>query len=191
MKLDRKTLNLVVPIEREGGLIYVHAAPIGTPVFERYYKPIAKAYAQMFTGGYGAYAAPRVAKLLLADAAKDLGMWDGPEGVESGLLPEIRRLANLVQPGPTGWMTLPFEEAKASKTIDEDEAAEVENILVFFICVSAMVLKSDLKTMIGITSAIWKTEDTYLNSTEYARSLPTSTATDNSGAKAPQSPIPY
>lgn len=183
MKISR-ALNLTIPIDRDGVTIYVHAAPISREVFETYFKPIARAYAAMLAEEYKVYSAPRIASLLLKDAAQKLGMWDGPDGVQQGLIAEIRRLANVVLPGPTGWMTTPLQAALDAKQLDDDEAAEVENILVFFICVSAMSLKSDLKTMLGITSLIWKTQDTSLNCTEYASSLSKSTATGSSGAKA-------
>jgi hypothetical protein len=183
MKLDRR-LNLVIEVEREHGPIHVHAAPIGREVFERYYKPIARAHTDIFAGGYTAFSGPRIAKLLLADAARAFGMLDGEDGVERGLMAEIRRLTNVIMPGPSGWTTLPFEDAKARQLLDEDELAEVENTLVFFILISAISLKSELKIKLAILSAIWKTHDTSLNCTEYASSLPTSTATENTGEKA-------
>lgn len=183
MRISRQ-LNIVVPIARDGVAIYVHAAPISRETFEAYYRPIARAYAAMFAEKFTIYSAPRIAKLLVRDSAQELGMWEGPNGVEQGLFPEIRRLSNVVMPGAKGWVTLPFDDAVSSKQLDDDEIAEVENILVFFICVSVMSLKSDLKTMLGITSAIWKTQDTSSNCTEFASSLQTSTETASSGERA-------
>lgn len=187
MKLDRK-LNLVMPLSTAAGDIYVHSTPISREIFERYYKPIARAYAAMFSEKYTVYSSPKIAKLLLKDAAQELGVWDGADGVAQGLLPEIRRLTNVVVPGPNGWQTVPFDGARM---LDEDDLAEVENILVFFICVSAMSPKSDLQTMMGITSVIWKTQDTSLNCTDFASSLPTSIETANTGATETLSSIPH
>jgi hypothetical protein len=187
MKLDRK-LNIVVPLETSAGDIYVHSTPISRQIFERYYKPIARAYAAMFSEKFTVYSSPKIAKLLLKDAAQELGMWDGADGVEKGLLPEIRRLTNVIMPGQNGWQTVPFDGAKM---LDEDDVAEVENILVFFTCISAVAPKSDLKTMLGMTSVIWKTQDTSLNCTDFASSLPTSTETENTGATEILSSIPH
>jgi hypothetical protein len=190
MKLDRK-LNLVIELEREGVPAFIHATPLDAMVFKRYYKPIARAYGAMFAEGYTVYGSPRIASFLLEDAARDMRMWEGPDGVEGGLLPEIRRGANLITASPTGYTTIPLENAISAKLISDDEMAEVENILVFFILASAMSKRSDLTVMLEITSAIWKTQSTLLNSTEFANSLSTSTATENTGEKAIPSPIPY
>jgi hypothetical protein len=57
---------------------------------------------------------PRVAAMILKDKAIELGVWDGPEGVERGLIQEIRRLANVFVPTDKGWETIPINEAVAN-----------------------------------------------------------------------------
>lgn len=191
MKLDRR-LNLVVPVEQDQGTIYVHAAPISSEVFERYFKVIARAYTSIFANNLTSVSAPRVAFLLLKDAALEMGVWEGKDGVESGLLAEIRRLANVALPRPGGgWEAMPYEDVRAQKLIDDADLAEVENLLVFFILISAMSRKKDTSGMLGIVSVLWEAQITSSNCTEFLASLPTSKPPEPTGAKAPASPIPY
>ena len=132
--IDRK-LNLVIPVDNsDGSVTYVHSTPISREVFERYFKIIARTFAEIYSGGYTVYSGPRVAALLLKSTAMDLGVWDGPTGVERGLMDEIRRLTNVVLPAPQGgWVTMPFVEAIKAGQINEDDVAEVDNALAFLL----------------------------------------------------------
>jgi len=191
MQLNRK-LNLVVPVERDTGTMYVHSTPISREMFERYFKVIGRAYASIFAQQLGALAGPRVAAMLLKEAAVDMGVWDNEGGVERGLMAEIRRMTFIIMPKTGGgWDTITLDEAKTRNVIDEDEISEVENAVVFFILISAMSRKQNTATMLGITSAIWGAETTSLNCTEYMSSLKTSTKAETSGETATPSPIAY
>jgi hypothetical protein len=157
--------------------------PIPRAVFERYFLVIARTYAEMFTNNLTTFGAPGVAFLLLRETAKQMGRWEGNDGIEQGLMPEIFRLANVVMPGPNGWTAIPFDEARTRKLIDDDDLAEVENRLVFFTLASVMPPKKDRPTILGFASNVWSAQIMSLNCTEFAASLPTSKEIGNSGAE--------
>jgi len=189
--IDRK-LNLVIPVDNsDGSVTYVHSTPISREVFERYFKIIARTFAEIYSGGYTVYAGPRVAALLLKSTAMDLGVWDGPTGVERGLMAEIRRLTNVVLPAPQGgWVTMPFVEAIKAGQINDDDVAEVDNALAFFTVACAMHKKSDLMGILSGASKLWGGSTTSFNCTEFAASLTTSTEVGNTGETQTTSSLP-
>jgi hypothetical protein len=190
MKIDRK-LNLVVPVERAPGeTVYVHAMPLGREVFERYFLVISKAFAAIYNEGLGFVAGPRVAAMLIRRVAEDLNVWDGPEGVEAGLVAEMRRLSNVLAPSPKGWTQIPLQQAIDQGFIDEADASEVENAIAFFTVASAMHRRAELKDVLEGASKLWGAHVSSLNCTEYTASLPTSTEGETTGARVIQSPIP-
>lgn len=192
MKIDRK-LNLVVPFERESGTIYVHAAPISREVFEKYFLVIAKTFAAVYSEGLSVMAGPRVAALLLKERAVAMGIWDGPTGVDRGLMSEVRRLSNVLAPDAAkggGWATVPLQDAVDHGYMDADESVEVENILTFFIVVSAMHKRAELAAVLDGASRLWGGQITSLNCTEYTASLPTSTVGANTGVNPKPSSVP-
>jgi hypothetical protein len=191
LSLNRK-LNLVIPIDiREGVTAYVHSTPISREVFESYYQVIARTFNGIYQGGLGTLAGPRVAKMELKRIAIEMGLWDGPAGVNSGLLGEIHRLTNVIRPGLSGWGTIPFEDALRQNYFNDDDVSEIENAIVFFIVASAMHKRSELGPVLEIVSKLWGAQTTSSNCTEYSASLPTSIETESSGEKPKQSPIPY
>lgn len=199
MKIDR-SLNLVIPIEREVGCIYIHSMPIPRVVFEQYFMPISKAFASIYSKGIGVLGGPRIAYLLLKQSAEDLGVWDGQgrselaeierNGVKNGLINEIKRLTNVVAIGENGWETLQLDEALKKNLIDEEEEFEALNAIVFFTLNSAMHTRAILLGFLKMMNDSFGTQTTSSNCTEFARSLPTSTTQESSGEKAPQSSIP-
>lgn len=186
MKIDKR-LNLVFPVETARGEITVHSEPIQALTFKRYFLEISKTFAAIHNEALGITAAPRVAKLMLERVAAE-GSQDGGAGVTVGLLPEIRRLTNVVMPG--GGETVPWQEVVDGKLIDEDDIEEVENAIVFFIVASAMYPKSDRRTMLTGATRLWGGRVESLSFTELAASLRTSTAPASSGEKAKASSIP-
>ena len=191
MKLNQK-LNFVIPIECEVGEILVHATPISREVFERYYMEIAKTFAEIYTGGLGIAAGPRVAKMVLKKVSTDMGTWDGPTGVESGLLAEIRRLANAIVPiAAGGWEVVSLHEAISKGVINPDDAAEVDNALTFFTVASVMHKRADAAAILEGAGRLWGARVELLNSTELKNSLQTSTAPASTGEMAKPSSIPY
>lgn len=189
MKIDRR-LNLVIPVEQDDGTIYVHSSPIARAVFDRYFMVIAKTFSSIYNEGLGVTSGPRVAALLLKDTATNLGVWDGEAGVERGLMNEVRRLSNVIMLGPAGWTTIPFQEAVDKKMIDDTDRSEVENAIVFFTVASLMHKKAELPAILGGAVSLWGGQITSSNCTEYASSLPTSTATENSGGTTAGSSVP-
>jgi hypothetical protein len=186
MKISR-ALNLVIPIYDDAGeqiTAYVHSTPISADIFDNYYKPIARAFNQIYSGGYGIGAGPRIAQKLLRDAAKEMGIWEGPAGVENGLIGEIHRLTNVLVAGEKGWEMLTFHDAKKRDAIDRDDISVVEGALVFFTLESAMRQKSLLKGILEAAVALWSAQITSFSCTDFRNSLSTSTETANTGATA-------
>lgn len=191
MKIDRK-LNLVLPLDRGDGKInYVHSVPLSREVFERYYSVIAQTFTEIYRGGYSVQSGPLVAYLILKDIATKSGVWEGDDGVERGLVAEMIRLSNVIVPSETGgWKTVPFQDALDAKLFDEDDLAEVQNILVFFMVESATRRKKELPSIYAMMADFWNAQTTSSNCTAFAASLPTSTPAGNTGVKAKQSSIP-
>ena len=189
MMIDKK-LNLVIPVYQGEKVLYVHSAPIGRVVFERYFMTISKAFTSVYSRGLGTMAGPRVASMLVKKIAIDDGDWEGPAGVERGFFAEIRRLSNLIAPTENGWQAIPLEEALAKKMLDEDDASEVENAICFFILASAMHRKKELAGVLDSVKDFWGAQTSSLNCTEYMDSLRISKTEESSGEKATPSSIP-
>jgi hypothetical protein len=190
LSLNRK-LNLVIPVDiREGITAYVHSTPISREVFESYYQVIARAFNGIWQGGLGTLAGPRVAMMEIRRIATEMGLWDGPNGVNNGLVGEIRRLTNVVRPAHKGWETVPFEDAVRSKYFDDDDVSEIENALCFFIVASAMHRRSELGPILEIVSKLWGAQTVSSNCTEYRDSLPISIETVNTGERRRPLSIP-
>jgi len=184
MEIDRK-LNLVLTVERtDGSTLHVHSTPIRQAIFAQYYKTIAKTFAQIYSGGYGVMAAPRIAAMLLKDIAAE------SSNVQVGLINEIHRLTNVLSLGERGWETLPWDDAMKRGLMDEDDASEVENAVVFFIVASAMHKRTELKAVLEVVQGIWGGQFVSSTCTEYASSLPMSIKAETTGETATPSSIP-
>lgn len=189
-------LFLVVPIDREnGGTVYVHAQPIGREVFDRYWLPLSKAFARMYAEGLGVVTGPRIAARMLRMVAEESGSWDGPEGVRAGLVEEIHRLTNVIAPGAgsngsRGAQFIAYDDALKQGMLDEDDADLVEGALVFFTLVWRMHAKSDRLAILNGAVALWGAQTSALNLSAFAASLPTSIATDNTGAISQEASSP-
>lgn len=181
MKIDRK-LNLVFPIDTDAGTVYVHSTPISREVFEQFFLVIGKTFSALYAEGLNVMAGPRVAMMLLKKIAEETGVWDGPNGVERGLVAEVRRLTNVIVRSDDGnWSSIPYQEALARKMIDDEDASEAEGAVVFFICASAMHRREQLRPILIGMASLWGSQITSYSSTEFGVSLRTSTETDNSG----------
>jgi hypothetical protein len=123
-----------------------------------------------------------VADRLLRKVSKEMGVWDGPAGVERGLMAEIHRLTNVLMPGRGGWETVPIHEAKERGFLDSSEASEVDACIVFFTLMSVMHKKTDLKEVLDGAMSLWGAQIELLNCTEYTNFLKTSTTAASSGA---------
>jgi hypothetical protein len=183
IRIDKR-LNLVVPItQADGSQIFVHSAPISADIFHAHYKPMAKALSAIYASGTGLMAA-RIAHLALKDAALELGVWDGPGGVERGLIAEIHRLTNVLATGKDGWEALPYGHAKASSIISPDEADEIEGAICFFTLGCSLHRRAEAESLLKGASQLWGAQIESLNSTEYMNFLRTSTAAGSTGVTA-------
>ena len=189
MKINNK-LNLVVEVETGEGTIFVHSTPLSREVFERYFLIIGKTFASLISEGLSFVSGPRVAAMMLRKIAQDAGVWEGRDGINNGLMAEIRRLSSVVIPSTSGWVTMPLQDAIDRKTMDEDDIAEVEGIITFFICASAMSRKTEIGHVLD-RMRLWCALTTSLNSTAYAASLPISTTEDTSEAPMITSSVPH
>ena len=187
MHVDRKTCNLVIPLERAGGKkLYVHSTPVSREVYDRYWKVMGLAYTEVM-GGPMRNIAHLVSMRALRDAAAELGMADE---VVAGLVEEIRRLTNVSALTEAGWQTLPLAQAIAAKLLDDEEADEVENNVAFFTCflhVSQRAIRDQM--LDGLVKSLGA-QISALNSWEHANSLRSSTEGEPSGPKAQPASIP-
>lgn len=182
MRLDRK-LNIVATIDRDdGSRVFVHSTPVGRDVFEAYYAVFGKAFSDLYSNDLKWVSGPRVAALLIRDAAEKLGVWDTDGGVRDNLMPEIYRLTNVVMPQKgQGWVTIPFQSAIETGVFSADEVAEVAGKVCFFMLVSAVQPRITIAPVLRLAGGLWVMQTTSLNCTEWAASLTTSASAENSG----------
>lgn len=183
MKIN-EALNLVVPILKDDGSVYgyVHSIPISRSAFEANYLLLSATFAAIFNQGLGEMAGPRVAELVLRDAAKVRGMDPEP------LLNEIKRLSCLIQPGAAGWEMVPLHEAGARKLLDDDDLAEVMGAITFFSVAWGTMPRQRARDILPGAAKMWGAELSSLPPTGWIASLQTSTATASSGATEPLTP---
>jgi hypothetical protein len=203
MRIDNR-LNLVIPVEGKHGVIFVHSMPISPETFDQHYLVIAKTFNAIYTGGLGATSGPRIAAKMLRDIAKRDGTWDGPLGVEAGVIKEIHRLSNVIVPDggdasldkknrpsdpdvwrAPGWKAITLHEALQRDLIAAEDREVVENALAFFTVASSMHTKGVLHEVMETVCGLWSAQISSLSSTAFSASLPTSIATDSSGVTAP------
>ena len=177
LTLDRK-LNIILKVDSAKGPVYVHSSPIGREVFEDNFLVISRAFTQVYTNGLGPVTGPRVAALLLRDEAKKMGVW---ERTQQSLMAEIYRLSNVIAPNGSGWESVPFNVAKQRGILDPDDAAEVENCIVYFTCASSIHLRAELTVATEGLSTLWNAQISSSNVTEYMRSLPILTQEETTG----------
>lgn len=187
MKIDEQ-LHLTMTVDSDdGSVIHVHAAPVSREVFQRYWRPMSRAYEEILDQKL-VVTGPRIAANALRDAARELGILDGPTGVDAGLMPEIRRLTNVLVAGTNGhagWQPIPYDDALRADLLTQDEADEIEGILVFFTLAWRQHRKADRRDWIIGVSAVWGALTSSLNLSAFANSLPTSIATGSIGATPP------
>jgi hypothetical protein len=167
-------MNLVIRLDETrapGGTVFVHSTPIGRDVFNKYGTIIAATFARVWKDRLDTLGGPRVALLLLREVAEERGRL---EDVEHGLLNEVWRLTNVVMRGEHGWESQPYYAARA--LLDEDDQAEVENAIVFFICFSAVPPRSQVSSLLAQMTLLWGSQTTPSSCTAFAASLTTLTA---------------
>ncbi len=135
MKIEPKSLNLVVPIETESGVVHVHSAPIRRETFKQNFLILSKTMSAIYEEGLHNVAGPRIAAMMLQKIAEEAGekVW---EAVQNGVMAEIRRLSNALVLTPDGWKSVPLETCVAQGYLTGDEVEEAEGFIVFFTCIS-------------------------------------------------------
>lgn len=183
MKLSPE-LNLVAPIEfADGTTGWLHSTPIAYDVWAKYFEPISIALSEIYANN-AKLAAPRMAAFKLQQIAERLGVWDGADGVDKGLMATIRNGTNVVIAGENGYDTLPYYTAIQRGLLTARDAGEIDNLIVFFILVSAV--HGTKKTgIIQPLLAMWDALLISLSFTAFVASLPTLIAVENTGAPIP------
>jgi hypothetical protein len=183
LKLD-KQLNLVINIKRpDGSSVFVHSMPMPSEIFSLYFERAGQTMNALYSGGLGLFA-PRYAYDMLRKISLKHKDWEGPSGIEIGFMAEIRRLTSAIFMGANGWDTVPLENALKNDLLDVDEIKEIYGALVFFTFALHSHLKSDQPLWENALD-MWNARISLLNSTDFMRSLPTSTAAASTGATAP------
>lgn len=178
MKLNKR-LNLVIPVTLDDGqVVHVHSTPVSPEFFAQHYLLIGKVFSALFTEGLGPIGGPRVAAHLMRDRGGEQA---------SQVMAEIRRLSNVV----SGSNVISLQEAVDKGIIDPTDLDTLENMIVFFTVVSAMMKPTILAEMIQSLCDLWASQSTSLNSTEWGNSSPTSTVAESSGAKVAASLVPH
>jgi hypothetical protein len=103
---------------------------------------------------------------------------------------EIRRLSNVIMPSEKGWQAVPFQDAIDKELLDDSDIAEVEGLIAFFICASAMSRKTEVQSVLQ-RMALWGASITSSNSTEFAASLPISKPEETSQNLESISSVPH
>lgn len=187
MNIDRK-LNLVIPVDHaDGQVYYVHVRPLLRIVFEQNYKLIGKVFNQLYTEGLGISNA-RVAFLALKSVAEEEGNLDK---ITRGLIAEMHRSVMVLAPNTDGlYDSIPWPEAIAKNLLDEDDVAEVDNVVTFFMVLCCMHRKSELPVALDLLAGMYQAQLSSLMPTAFASSLKTSTTTEPTGPRETLSSIP-
>lgn len=189
MKIDQR-MNLVIPIDIGGGVtIHAHSTPISEETFDQHFLLIGKTHAGIYGEGLGELGGPRLAAKMMKRISINMETQPGRIGQGLGyaaVIAEIRRTTMVC--GPDGMVTL--QEAVDKNLVDKTDIDVLENAIVFFIAVSAMLRPADLRVTLDGVCGLWGARLSSLNSTDFNDSLRKSTAIDNSGAKAAASRVP-
>ena len=202
MRVDKK-LNLVIPVfgdETEGGsapiVAYVHATPLPAEIIEQQFLVLAQTFSAIFSRGLGVVAGPGTAMRMLRKVAQETNAWDGPNGARQ-IVDEVRRATTVAVPAASGgWEGVPLQVAVDRHFLTDEDQAEVENAIVFFICVSATLARAQRGPILAAAADLWGAHVSSSSFTEFLSSLRTPTAPATTGAKAdaaappPQPPAP-
>lgn len=171
--------KLTFPVETENhGRVYVYSIPLARVLFEQFCMELGETYSQCF-GAYDprhvAMTAPQLAYPLLKKTAIKLGTWDGPSGVQAGLVNELSRLTQVAYAGEAGWEKLPLELALKREILDEDSYSEALSTLVFTLLAARVGPKSLMEHSMLAAGSPRDWQATSLDFSAYLNSLPTST----------------
>lgn len=178
MEINRK-MNLVVPVDTDKGRIYIHSTPISKEVYRENFLVLGKVFAQVFGEGLGVISGPRVAYMMLEKIAKDAGAWDGDRGVKNSIISEVIKNSKAIIPiEGKGWDDMPLDVAIDRGHVDPDD---VLSELIFFTCVFAINKPAQAIQVMGDVNTLWGSAITSQSSTDWMKSLPTSTPKGSTG----------
>jgi len=177
------------PVMHEPVVAHVHSTPLSVELVDRYFMTLAQTYSAIFSRGLGIAGGPAIAMRLLRQIAMENNAWaDGPDGspgVERGLVEEVRRLTNVAALVDGSWQQVPLKVAAQRGVIDDEDVSEVENAIVFFICISAVLNRSMRRPMLEAAAELWGAQITSSSCSELMSSLLRSRGTGNSGETSP------
>ena len=139
MQIDRQ-LNLTLAIDRgDAPALRVWAQPISLAAFKTYYRVLSKTFSRMYEDQVSFLTGPKTASLTLEEIARETERgnaggtwWDGVDGVENGLMAEIRRLCIVFAPADGGGYTqLLLPDAVTKGLLSERELLQLESALVY------------------------------------------------------------
>jgi hypothetical protein len=180
-------LNLVVPLykgdDSPSPYAYVHSRPISVAAFEANFRLLIRTFQTMMGEGPSAF---RSANLFLREAAVSLaGKDETPDVLCAPLLNEIKRMSVVIAATPSGWDTVPLQQAIDHGLLDADDAREAVNSVVFFTAVWHVSPKRIRADLLENGTQLWGAQTSSLPPTEWIASLQTLTETANSGAAVP------
>ena len=192
MKISRQ-LNLTMTLtDDEGADVHVHAVPISLEVFEANVLPLSKTFALIYSEGLARIAGPRAAAMILKSVCEESYPVGDDRGsqIYSRIMADVHRTTMVFVPSETGWEPMLFDEAVRRAVLDRETASEVDGALVFFSLNWRMLLRTQREEVLTGAMALWGGRMSSLNSTDFGRSLPTSTTAAATGARVPGSSVP-
>lgn len=180
-----KNLNLVIPVMTERGEGHVHSTLISLHSFHAHWRPINRAFNDIYGDGVGG--GPRIAYHALKDAFKDMGY---EREFNEVFWPEVVRLTSVILPVEGGYKTYALDSVlKEEGLIDEVELDELYNAIGFFTVASRMHTNRARPEHLKFLT-LWGARIESLNVTALKDSLPTLMPVEASGEKATASVIP-
>ena len=153
MRLTRD-LRLAFPLETaSSGIVHVYSLPLARIVFEQFVFEMGETYSKVFAGydpKHVAMTAPQMAFPALKAVATRMGTWDGPAGVQAGLINELSRLTTVAHTTDMGWTQTLLPIALSRGILDEDEHAEVLASLCFFF----LALRAGPRSLMGVSLTV-------------------------------------
>lgn len=153
--------------------LWAYHSSIKREVFRANYRVIASAKDALFRKGnqYAVETGLPIADLTLLDAASaDAAEWRTAD-VGPALLAEFRRLTTILVPGDRGFEYVLMDTARQRGLITEDEAHDLECVIVFFTCASAITMSANKAVMTDALASVLRGSITSLTPTEWSASL--------------------
>lgn len=173
MQISR-SLKLVLPVyEGDELLMTLFVEPLNRMAFEMHHKLMARAWSDTNAANIGSIGLMTTACFTLKEAAVSLyGDIDGQNRYNSFMI-EMLRSATAIIPQSGSLTPVPYENAKSSGKLSEDDAATVESLIVFFTLVSRMVDPHWAKILRTALQLNYSAQYVSLTCMEYIASLKT------------------